>query len=74
MIVGDPQAKVSVLSTWLRSMLDPESRKESALLTKQLAELPAFADVAPSKEVAASLCAATKATGLGKVSVQARIV
>ena len=73
-IAGDPAAKVSVLSAWLRSMLDPESRKESAFLTQQLSELPAFADIAPAKEIAASLRAAAKAKERGKVSGMAHVV
>ncbi len=61
----DTAARVSVLSTWLRSMLDPYVRAESASLTVQLSELPAFAAVAPARQDAVNLDA--QATGVRKV-------
>ena len=61
----DTAARVSVLSTWLRSMLDPYVRAESASLTVTLSELPAFAAVAPARQDAVNLDAQT--TGVRKV-------
>ena len=58
-IADDASARVSVLSTWLRSILDPYARTESALLTVLLSELPAFAGVAPARQAAARLDAVT---------------
>ena len=53
----DAAARVAILSTWLRSMLDPYVRAESASLTVQL---PAFAAVAPTRQDAVNLDAQTK--------------
>ncbi len=61
----DTSARVSVLSTWVRSMLDPYVRAESASLTVQLSQLAAFAAVAPARQDAVILDAQTK--GVSKV-------